>query len=450
MNIQFEANGYPTKESIVDLKKEAIKIRAISAYEYAVPLMGIYTWYLGYLTETDRHGDLILLDNREAKLPLMTANNTTPYIFTFLHLSEGAYYIEIPNFPTGGVVDDIYQRPVTDLGVLGPDRGKGGKYLLVGPEMEIPQDHDADFVVQSQSNLNLMATRVFGRKGEAFEKAIKAHKIYRYGEEASESRLIRGSKNPKWRTTTPKGMTFWTYVNNVLQNEPVVERNRVIMTQLRDLGFEKGKPFEPTEEQKEILTEAARIGEAMLMAQTFQKEESARYWPDRNWFVSMNMKHLDQEAPSWWEVQEIAQYAFEAITTTKGMVMKNVGAGQEYLGSYQDGNGDWLDGSNLYELVIPKDAPVNQFWSLTVYDNDTRCMIDNPQGKSDVDSYRDLKIEDDGSVKLYVGPEAPQGYENNWAPSTPGKGFFTLFRLYGPLQPYYDKTWKLNDFELVN
>ncbi len=448
--VQYESNGYLNKTVVPKLKREYKLMKAVSAYEYGLPILGIYTWYKGYLTETNELGNWIILNNRESKLPLMTANNTTPYVYSYIDLSEGPYYIVIPNFPTGGLINDIYQRPVTDLGVLGPDKGKGGKYLIVGPGQEIPEDNDADFIVRSKSNLNLIATRIFGNlKGDKFEQAVKSHKIYKYGEESGEPQFIYGKKNPGWWTTTPHGMKYWELLNEALQNEPVVERNRVIFTQLRPLGFEKGKPFDPTPAQEEILTEAAKTGEAMYSALTFSKPDEYKYWPDRYWYLSMNMKHLDQYAPSWWEVLEIGNYAFEAITTSKGMIMNNVGKGQKYLEAFTDENDNWLDGSNLYELVLPPNVPVNQFWSLTVYDIDTRCMINNPQQKSDVDSYRDLKVEEDGSIKLYVGPQAPAGYENNWVPSVPGKGFFVLFRLYGPEQPFYDKVWKLNDFKLI-
>ncbi len=132
------------------------------------------------------------------------------------------------------------------------------------------------------------------------------------------------------------------------------------------------------------------------------------------------------------------------------MVLNNVGSGSKYLGSYIDKEGNWLDGKNTYEIVVPKDAPANQFWSITVYDNDTRCIIQNEQALSDISSVmNELKVEDDGSVKVYVGPSAPNGYENNWVQSNPEKGFFVYLRLYGPLEAYYNKSWKMPDVEKI-
>jgi len=158
------------------------------------------------------------------------------------------------------------------------------------------------------------------------------------------------------------------------------------------------------------------------------------------------MEHLDHMNPHYYEVQEIASYTYEAVTTSKGMVLNNVGSGSKYLGAYIDKDGNWLDGKNTYEIVVPKDPPANQFWSITVYDNDSRCIIQNKQGKSDISSVMEnVKQEKDGSTKVYVGPSAPEGYENNWVQSNPKKGFFVYLRLYGPLETFYDKSWKMPD-----
>ncbi len=155
--------------------------------------------------------------------------------------------------------------------------------------------------------------------------------------------------------------------------------------------------------------------------------------------------------PNYYEVKEIASYTYEAVTTSAGMVLNNVGKGSKYLASYIDENKEWLDGKNTYEIVVPKDAPANQFWSITVYDNDTRCIIQNTQEKSDISSAMDnVKMEADGSYKVYVGPEAPEGYENNWVQSNPEKGFFVYMRLYGPLETFFDKSWKMPDVKMVN
>jgi hypothetical protein len=360
--------------------------------------------------------------------------------------------MEIPAGPIGGLINSIYQTPEADLGVLGPDKGKGGKYLVVGPESEIPANHDADYVVQTTSNLVLMGTRIIGLKGEAYQATLEAHKVYKVGESGNNQKFIQATEDPQWMGNQPHGLAFWKDLNDVLQNEPVVDRNRFILTQLREVGIEKGKTFEPSEHQKEILLAAEEMGNAFAMVNTFSRESyKEKHWPDRNWLYVLNMEHLDQVGPNYYETKEIASYTYEAITTSAGMVLNNVGSGSKYLASYIDENKEWLDGKNTYEIVIPKDAPASQFWSITVYDNDTRCIIQNDQGKSDISSVREgVRVEEDGSYKVFVGPNAPEGYENNWVQSNPEKGFFAYLRLYGPLESFYDKSWKMPDVRKVN
>jgi hypothetical protein len=449
--VQFEDNGYLSASVIDPLKDEQMRVKAVSAYEYALPIVGMEVWHKGFLLEAE-HGDWLIYENRLTKTPIITANTTTPYVVTFVDLAESSYYMEIPAGPIGGLINSIYQTPESDLGVVGPDKGKGGKYLVVGPESEMPTNHDADYVVKTTSNLVLMGTRIIGLEAEAYQAALNAHKVYKVSETGDDQKFIQATEDPQWMGNQPHGLAFWKDLNDVLQNEPVVDRNRFILTQLREVGIEKGKAFEPSEHQKEILLAAEKMGNAFAMVNTFSRESyKEKHWPDRNWLYVLNMEHLDQVAPNYYETKEIASYTYEAITTSAGMVLNNVGSGSKYLASYIDESKKWLDGENTYEIVIPKDAPANQFWSITVYDNDTRCIIQNEQGKSDISSAREgVRIEEDGSYKVFVGPTAPEGYENNWVQSNPEKGFFAYLRLYGPLESFYDKSWKMPDVKKVN
>jgi len=449
--VAYESNGYLDQSLVEGIRDEQLRIKAISAYEYALPIVGLEQWHKGFLKEAN-YGDWLIYDSRESKIPILTANTTTPYVVTLVDLAVASYYIEIPAGPIGGMIIDIYQSPLSDLGAVGPDAGQGGKYILVGPEAEVPNNHDADFVVKSTSNLVFAATRIIGLKGKAYQTSLNAHRIYPIGGNREDQKYISASKTPQWMGNHPHGLTYWEDLNRVLKNEPVVDRNRFILTQLRGIGIEKGQPFKPNKRQKEILIVAENMGNAIAMVNTFSRESyKEKHWPDRNWLYVLNMEHLDHMHPNYYEVIEIASYSYEAITTSKGMALNNVGSGSKYLGSYIDDEGNWLDGKNIYEIVVPKDAPANQFWSITAYDNDTKCIIQNEQGKSDISSAMgDIKIEDDGSTQIYVGSEAPKGYENNWIQSNPEKGFFVYLRLYGPLEPYYDKSWIMSNVKKIN
>lgn len=441
--IEFESNGYLAQNKIDAIKNEGLKIKATSAYEYALPIVAVQQWRKGIEQEANL-GDWLVYTSYNSKVPILTANTTTPYVISLIDLKESNYYLELPAGPLGGMIIDIYQSPQTDLGVVGPDKGKGGKYLLLGPETPEPESHDADFVIKSKSNLVFLGTRIIGLEGNEYEKVLRAHKLYKVGEKA-ETKFVNASENPKWMGFQPHGMEFWNDLSDVMQNEPVTGRNRVIMTQLRDLGMVKDQPFQPNKLQTDILTESEKLGNAIAMVNTFSRESyKEKHWPDRSWLYILNMEHLDHMHPNYWEIKEIASYTYEAVTTSTAMVLKQIGKGSKYLGAYTDNHGDWLDGKNTYEVIIPKDAPASQFWSITVYDNDTRCIINNSVKRADVSSVMNgVKVEKDGSTKVIIGPKAPKGYENNWIQSNAQKGFFAYLRLYGPLEPFYDKSWKM-------
>jgi hypothetical protein len=131
------------------------------------------------------------------------------------------------------------------------------------------------------------------------------------------------------------------------------------------------------------------------------------------------------------------------------MITKIPNLGQAYLGAYYDSEGNWLDGGKNYTLNIPANPPAVNFWSITIYDTATRCLIDNPQKNADLSSRKDLIKNADGSVDLYFGPKAPAGKEKNWVQTLPGKHWFTYMRFYGPTAAYFDKSWKMDDIKEV-
>jgi len=223
------------------------------------------------------------------------------------------------------------------------------------------------------------------------------------------------------------------------------------MAMLAPLGIEKGKPFKPDARQKKLLEEATFVGEYMAMAISFDKRiEGSRYRPDANWQYVI-MFHPSQEAEFYSQLDERTDYFYEAVTTTMGMVSKTPGVGQAYLGYYElAADGSRFDGGKNYRLRVPPNAPAKQFWSVTLYDVDTRSFIVTNEGIPDRSSRMDLRKNADGSVDIYMGPTAPQGFESNWIPTAPGRGWFTLFRLYAPTEAYFDKSWPLPSIELMH
>jgi hypothetical protein len=202
---------------------------------------------------------------------------------------------------------------------------------------------------------------------------------------------------------------------------------------------------------RRILTRGAAAGELMARANSFAKRfPGSRYWPDRRWDLVLLLDRPDQRADGYDQPLERAAWFYEAVSFSEAMKSRTPGKGQAYLGTYTDAAGEWLDGGSAYTLHVPADPPAKLFWNVTVYDAQTRCLVDNPQQRGDRGSRdTDLAYNEDGSVDLHFGPEAPAGRASNWIQTLPGRCWFAYARFYGPLEPYFDRSWKLGDVEAV-
>ncbi len=446
-DLTFE-NGYPSRETVERLFDAMDFQRATQAYIWALPIVSMAEWQA---VQEDQFGaedgDLVVYTTTEQKLGILTANATTPYIVGFCDLGRsGPLVVDVPPGPTGGLVDDFWQRPVADLGLAGLDKGKGGKYLFLGPGQEKPAGADVDYVYESGTMNIFFGIRILTPDPEEGERILNAFTSYPLADPSKKSSFaqVEGA----WFQYQPRGLKFWERLHWILQKEPVAERDRFMVASLRFLGIEKGRPFEPDERQREILEEASLVGEAMAQANSFESRfPGVRYRDDASWeyvlFLDPSQRVAEHE-----QLDERAAYTYEAVTTSAGMVSKTPGVGSAYLGGYRDSDGEWLDGSLDYRLRVPPNAPMKQFWSVTVYSQATRCLIDNGTDRADRSSRHDLVENADRSVDLYFGPgEAPEGKEDNFVKTIPGEGFFVYFRLYAPTEPYFERSWALPDLE---
>ena len=224
----------------------------------------------------------------------------------------------------------------------------------------------------------------------------------------------------------------------------------MMMAMLAPLGIGKGKPFAPGERETKILSDGALMGELMSMNISFAKRFPNSYYRDDAKSAYVIMFDPNQERPNYTELDERTDYFYEAVTAAGGMVSTTPGVGSAYLGAYKDKNNQWFDGSRTYRLHVPPNPPAKNFWSLTIYDTYNRVQLDNRSQVADISSRKDgLKINDDGSVDLYVGPQAPKEWESNWIETVPDKAWFAYFRFYGRTEGYFNRTYALPDFEEV-
>lgn len=447
--LTFES-GYPSKETVQKLYDEMDFQRAAQAYIWGIPAVGLNEWRKAHFDVfKGKNGEMLSYLDFAEKLGILTPNYTTPYIATFIDLEEsGPIVVELPPGLMAGMILDNWQRVLADLGVVGPDKGKGGKYLILPPGYG-PVEADGYFVVQSPSRDVLAGVRLLGDdKEKAIAELVPGIKTYTWSpEKTGEAMSVRRAGDQKWSQMPPHGMAYWDGFNEVIQRSPVEERDRLIMAQLKFLGIEKGKPFMPDDRQKKILQDGVIVGEAMAKANTTDKRVEPPFWEGTNWKHALFVSP-DQKANTYDQLDERAAWFYEAVVISKGMLTQTPGVGQRYIASYKDADGKWLSGENTYKLHVPPDPPAKGFWSVTAYDEATRQMPVTEQGRPDISSRKeDIVKNDDGSIDVYFGPMAPEGHETNWVQTNPDKGWFAYFRFYGPTEPFFDKSWSLPDIE---
>lgn len=447
------ANGYPTKETVEKLFDERDFQRATQLYLWALPMVSLGEVEHVLMTVPGAaHGDIFRLDTVPAIRRFLTGNATTPYLLTWLNLERsGPYVVEMPAGPTAGFVNDVWQRPVTDIGLPGPDKGHGGKFLVLGPGQTAPDGAEGYIVVQSTTFNNLWLVRLLSPDAQERDAMMAKIRLYPFLQRATPpaTRVLSVGAGTSY-ANAPRGFAYWERLSRWVNEEPVQERDRIMMGMLRSLGIEKGKPFQPDARMKKLLTDATLVGEAMAKVNDYEKRAMplAHYADGSQWEFALCLDP-SQEALHYTELDERAAWFYEATATSKGMVTKTPGVGSIYLSTYKDKDGNWLDGANTYRLHVLPNPPVTQFWSITLYDVSTRTLIDNKTEITDRSSRQDLTKNVDGSVDLYFGPKAPKGFDKNWVSTVAGKAWFPYFRLYGPTEAHFDGKWVLPDIEKV-
>ena len=450
--LEFE-HGYPSQATVKTLFDQMDFQRATQAYLWSLPLMGFARWQQQHEQVFGaKDTDLVLYNSYRDKLGLLTANATTPYILGFPNLGRtGPLVVEIPAGPTAGGISSLWQLGIDggEFGEAGPDRAMGDTKLVLGPGQEDPRA-EGYRVVRSPTASVFIGFRVLSPDPQVAKALLDKFRIYPYSQRTvpPATQFVSPSGKP-WSGTQPRGMAYWQLLAATINQESVRERDRFFMAMLKPLGIEKGKPFKPDARQTELLIEAALVGEAMARANAYQKRfANAAIWPDRRWEISLGFEpgaEPEFSAP----LDEYASWFYEAVTAAPAMATKVPGVGQTYLEATKDRDGNWLDGGKTYRLRVDAHVPAKQFWSVTAYDNESRCFIDNQEEIADRSSRLDLIRNADGSTDIFFGPTAPTGMEKNWVPTLPGKGWFTYFRLYAPTEPYFVRSWKLADIERV-
>ena len=444
--------GYPTDETTQKVYANLDRSRALQAYLLAIPIVNQASMR-DTLKEFGpvNYTDVIWEDLVDSKTVELTANDNTIYSFIWLDTKKGPLVLEIPP-KVLGLIDDFWYKWVADVGITGADGGKGGKYLILPPGHtgEVPEGY---YVVRPSTYGSWLAFRSFlvdGSTKPGVEAVEKYLKIYRLSEadKPPEMKFANASGIPK--TFVPPGdYSFWGLLNQVIQEEPSEGSDRTTLGLFASIGIEKGKPFKPNERMKKILEDAAHIGAVTARAIAFRmREKDAYFYPDSPWRLPFFGGYQFEKSPGVSNLDGAIFFYYFATGVTPAMTEKMVGKGSQYPWCAQDANGNPFEGAKIYKLHLPPNIPAKDFWSVIVYDDQTRSMIQTDQRFPSVSSQnKDLKVNSDGSVDVYFGPKAPAGEEHNWIQTIPGKGWFMILRLYGPLKPWFNKTWRPGKIE---
>lgn len=397
-------------------------------------------------------------DLMDARSLFLTPNTTTVYGFACLDLTAGPMVLTVPPGVLGPV-DDANFRWLNDVGLTGPDAGKGGSYLFVPPGYAGELPAEGYFVERPTTNTLLFFFRAFVRDGDikAAVDGVKAgasihplHTTTASGTPPATNFI--NTSGLRFNTISANDFSFFEELNQVVQAEPADWVDPGTVGLFASIGIRKGEAFAPDDRMKAILTEAVAVGNATARTLLFAPRNPETYlYSDRKWFapfVGGSYAFLNGAERL---VDARTMFFYYATGITPAMAMAKPGSGSAYAGTFRDVTGAILDGGKTYKITLPGPVPSKDFWSFVVYDNQTRSLLETDQKLAGVDSTsKELKVDADGSATVYFGPTAPEGQEANWVQTMPGKGFNVLFRLYGPLEPWFDKSWKPGDFEPVD
>jgi len=446
-------DGFPTEATAQKCFDNLDFLRGVEAFMNGCPGASLVAMREGMRELGAVNGTISITETlMDSKSLFLTPNTESIYTGTWLDLKNGPIVVESPP-NTLGMVNDFWFRYVADLGNAGPDRGKGGKYLFVGPgyEGKIP---DGYFVFHSPTYGNFLIWRGFlveddPKPGiESFKKHARIYPLSR-ADNPPEQKWVNMS-GKAFNTVHANDFTFYEELNQIVQEEPSESQNPEILGLFAAIGIKKGQPFAPDKRMKKILTESAAVGNATVRSLVFPGRDKSAYQYDSGYwktaFIGGNHEFLADGARL---LDARAFFHYYATMVTPAMTLQIPGAGSQYSMATVDSQGKPLDGSKNYKLHFPPNVPAKDFWSVCIYDNQTRSLLQTDQQYSSAVSQRGVQANADGSYDIYFGPKAPAGKESNWIQTIPGKGWSVILRFYGPLQSWFDQTWQPGEIELI-
>jgi hypothetical protein len=450
-------DGVPTDETVKIVYDNLVRMRGVDVFLNCLPGASMFAIRKGLqsIGQLESHQITIFNKLMSSESLYLTANTSTLYAFPFLDLKrDGPTVAEIPPGMLGAF-NDMWFRYAGDVGPAGPDKGKGGKYLVLPPgyKDDVPKGY---FVVRPRTFGVWIFLRGSVAKGldaavKNFEDKLKIYPLAKK-DDPPKMEFISGSAK-SFNTISPNDFSVYEDLNQLVQEEPVESLDAERRGQLAAIGIVKDQPFNYDARMKSLLTEAVAIGNATARAIVwYPRVDGAKIYKDSNsaWVMAFAGKDVFFEVNGARNLDARTMFYYAYTAVTPAMAVSRPGSGSDYGIAYLDSKKQALDGSKIYKLHLPPNVPVNNFWAVTLYDSQTRSMLQTDQPFPTVGSQSEgFEQNADGSYDVYFGPEAPKGKENNWLQTIPGKSWFIILRMYGPLQAWIDQTWRPGEIELT-
>ncbi len=450
-------DGVPTDATVKKVYDNLDRMRGVQVFLNTLPGASLYRMRAGNAKIGADKANKVAISAQllNSKSLYLTANTSTLYVVWNLDTEiDGPTVIEIPPGMLG-LINDSWFRYVEDLGVIGPDKGKGGKYLVLPPgyKGDVPSGY---FVVRPKTFWNWAFVRGSIAKGLAPEVEIMKSKLKVYP-------LAKAKNPPKtefidfsgisYNTISSNDFGFYEDLNQVIQKEPIDSLDPETRGLVASIGIIKGKPFKPDARMKKLLTEAVAIGNATARAILFQPRDKAAYiYPDSKsaWVMAYFGHDVFFEVDGARNLDARTNFFYAYTGVSPAMAETTPGKGSDYAMAFLDSKKRALNGAKTYKLHLPPNVPVNNFWAVTMYDTQTRSQLQTKNPLPTLGSQtKGVKKNADGSYDIYFAPKPPKGKEGNWLQTIPGKSWFPILRMYGPLKPWIDKTWRPSEIELV-
>jgi len=488
-------DGAPSPETAAKVHDHLDFSRGVDAFLNSFRGASVNAIRKGFLEIGVEDNDVLMFSElMDSQSLFLTGNSDTVYFISFVDVSDAPMVIDVPRLSAPstilGTIDDMWFNWVTDFGAPGPDRGNGGKYLIVGPDYEGTLPDGGFHLFHARTTRVCVLGRAFmidndpsgpaaeikdslriypykeGTEGTAISAFLAGRSPLSEAPEVQPTRFVEGSR--KALNTIPSNdFSYWEAIDELIQREPAGAGDPEILGQLAAVGIVKGKPFAPDERMRSILEEAVVLGDATArtIAYSPREESGFSYYEGSSWFNPLFVGGYEfLDSPPQITPQGVVaavsdgarkldsriSFLYLATGITPAMCMRLTGVGSQYLLGVRSSDGEYLDGSKSYKLSLPAGIPYERFWSVTVYDRQTRSMLQTDQPMPRLGSQSGTVAEnEDGSIDIYFSPEPQPGTEGNWLQTIPGRGWFPILRFYSPKAAFFDKSWRPSEIEAI-